>query len=386
MKAPKSTEKKASKKEREEKILIGLVDYYLKSGKPVGSDTLRETGFQALSSATIRNYFVLLEKEGYLLQQHTSGGRIPTDKAFRLYAASCLEEMKSAKREHIPLTVFSMSEEGEIKEVISYLEKITAEVSEMTGCASFLSAPRFDQDYVIDMKLISFEGGRLLAALLTNFGLIHTEILLSPEKLSAHTLKKMESYFRARLSVSQLPVGELEKDELELAHRFYQEAMARYLVRYSHFMEEDLYRAGFSKLLRYPEFQDARSLASSLSLFENRKALNELIRETQKTKDGAIKYWIGNDLFSHLSGECNCAVVATAYHIGERPVGSLGIIGPMRLDYRKVFSVLQEAESSISKCLAGSLMKYKITFRTPSAQGLEFIHEKRLLIENQQEG
>src|SRR4029077_19906898 len=154
-----------------------------------------------------------------------------------------------------------------------------------------------------------------------NFGLIHTEVLHSPKKLSQHSLKRMESYFRARLSNGQLVPDELDTEELELAHRFYQEAMARYLVSYSNFSEEDVYRAGFSKLLRYPEFQDSLALTSSLSLFENQVALRSLVREC--IKSGKIKYWIGNDLFSHLTAAPNCAVIAAPYSIGARIVGAI---------------------------------------------------------------
>ena len=188
----------------------------------------------------------------------------------------------------------------------------------------------------------------------------------------------MESYFRSRLSAGQLAPEELETDELELAHRFYQEAMARYLVSYSNFSEEDVFRSGFSRLLRYPEFQDALALTSSLSLFENQVALRSLVRECMKC--GKIKYWIGNDLLSHLTTAPNCAVISVPYRIGTRIVGAIGIIGPMRMPYPELFSLLLEAADAISKCLTRSLFKYKITFRTPNAQVKELEGEKRLLL------
>jgi len=384
MKHPKSELPKPSKKaDREYKVLLGLVAYYVQHARPVGSETLRDAGFGDLSSATIRNYFVSLEQEGYLLQHHISGGRIPTDKAYRAYAEASLDDMQREKAHAIGLPHFEPEGAGEMKEVVGYLQKMTESVSELSKCAAFLSAPRFDQDFVVDMKLVGFDQGNVVAALLTNFGLIHTEVLHSPEKLSAHSLKRIESYFRSRLLASPLPVADLEKEELELASRFYQEAMARYLVRYSHFAEDDLYRAGFSKLLRYPEFCDAESLVSSLSLFENRKALRTLIRESMKTKNGQPKFWIGKDLFTHLSTEPNAAIIACPYHIGQRVAGAIGILGPMRMPYKEQFMLLTDAAEAISKCLTGSLMKYKISYRTPNAEALEFIHKKQLLLEDQ---
>ncbi len=373
--------KKAPKQEREKKILIGLVAYYLKSGKAVGSDTLKEAGFDDVSSATIRNYFVRLEEEGYLHQAHTSGGRVPTDKAFRFYADHILDDLNDSKRvkTSTPKRVPQFDEElAEIKEVVLYLQQITESVSQLSGLATFISSPRFDQDFVVDIKLVSFDQGRYLSALMTNFGLIHTELLHSPKKLSAHSLRRLEAYFRSRLRSGELLAEELDSDELEIAHRFYQESMARYLVSYSNFTEEDIYTTGMSKLLRYPEFQDATSLTSSLSLFENHTALRLLIRECIKA--GKIKYWIGSDLFSHLSSPLNCAVVSAPYSIGTRVVGALGLLGPMRMPYADLFSLLDEACEAISKNLTRSLYKYKITFRTPAAHVKEFETQKRLLL------
>ena len=84
--------KRMGKQERERKVLLGLVEYYIQTGKPVGSNTLKEAGFEDLSSATIRNYFANLEEEGYLVQSHSSGGRIPTDLSYRTYAEHVINQ------------------------------------------------------------------------------------------------------------------------------------------------------------------------------------------------------------------------------------------------------------------------------------------------------
>ena len=97
MKAIKTQPKKSGKTDRERKVLIGLVEHYIQTGKPVGSNVLKDVGFDDLSSATIRNYFAHLEEEGYLAQQHSSGGRIPTDQAFKLYANEYCQEVIKAQ-------------------------------------------------------------------------------------------------------------------------------------------------------------------------------------------------------------------------------------------------------------------------------------------------
>lgn len=380
--------KKHTREDREKKVLLGLVSYYIKTGKPVGSETLRSQEFQKLSPATIRNYFVRLEKEGYLLQQHVSGGRVPTDKAYRLYAEEVIKDVKQSKSKgKITFPLFESEEHGEPKELIGYLQRTCESLSDLGHVAAFVSSPRFDQDFVVDIRLVGFDPGRVIAVLLTNFGLVHTEVLYSSTKLTAHSLKRIESYCRFRLAhsgaTSDIFPEELDRDELEIAHRFYQEAVARYLVRYSHFVEEDVFRAGFSKLLRYPEFQDAKALTSSLSIFENKLALHGLIREVLKMKEKKLHYWIGSDLFTYLSTEQNCAVVAASYAINQKPVGVIGVIGPARMPYKELFEMLTEASEKISTSLTNTLYKYRITYRTPDAEAIDKYSKGPLLLEDQ---
>ncbi len=368
---------RSSKQERERDVLLGLVAYYIKTMKPVGSETLKEVGFPHLSSATIRNYFQNLEEAGFLAQHHTSSGRIPTAKAFRLYAQLILDDVNQRKAAPANLPIVEDAPQ-DIKEVMLFLQRFVESVSEKTGCPCFLSSPRFDQDFVVEIKLLAFEAGRCLSVLFTNFGVIHTEVLHSPHKLSQHEVMRIESYFRSRLASGAVEPDEMTQEELELAHRFYQESMARYLVAYSNFSQEELLRVGFSKLLRYPEFQEAERLTSSLSLFENSQALRALVRDVLRAHQ--MKFWIGEDLLSFLSSVPNCSVIAAPYTIGPKCVGAIGLIGPMRMPYQDHFQALKEAERTISKYLTENLYKYKIGYRSSYATPLELDFQEHALL------
>jgi heat-inducible transcriptional repressor len=129
--------KKSAKTDRERQVLLGLVEHYIQTGKPVGSNTLKEVGFDNLSSATIRNYFAHLEEEGYLIQQHTSGGRIPTSKAFKLYASQYI----SSSFNHLKTQTFLDKEDT--RAVSSFLQEAAEELASLSNTAVFLSAPRF---------------------------------------------------------------------------------------------------------------------------------------------------------------------------------------------------------------------------------------------------
>jgi len=380
MKLVKASEtKRSGKREKEMRVLMSLVEYYLRTGKAVGSNTLKEAGFPELSSATIRNYFATLEEEGFLKQHHTSGGRVPTEHAFRIYAKESLEEFeRSHTREGHPL--FAPFEEGgDLKAIMLFLQHIAASCAEQTQCATFLTAPRFDQDFVSDIKLVSIDQSRSLAIIVTNFGQIYTEVLPLAHKISAHSIKRIESYFHSRLTGIELEGEPLAPEEHDLAVRFYQEAMARYLVSYANFSQEDIFCTGFSKLLRYPEFQEAESLASSLKLFENKNALRSLARDS--IRSGKMKCWIGEDLFAFLADSSNCVLISAPYRIAHKMVGCIGIIGPMRIPYKRLFSLLDAVSHEISRHLEKNLYKYKISYRTPQTQSYELdVAQRKLLI------
>lgn len=360
--------KKSNKQDRERKILLGLIEHFLKTGKPVGSNTLKECGFEDLSSATIRNYFANLEGEGYLQQQHTSGGRIPTNKAYRLYADHCFNHASHASKQQT--TTFSNLRTCETREITAFLQHATEQLVDITQCAAFLSAPRFDQDFIIGSKFVAIDHARYLCVLITDFGAVLTETLYSSHKLSHFSLKRIEEYCQWRITGIGNKPEHLTKEEEEIALSFYNELMVRYIVNYSNFTHQDIYRTGFSQLLHYPEFQEASLLANSLALFENTHGMRLLLKEC-RTLD-TLKYWIGDDLITYSPyAQPNCTVLAIPYHVNKQAVGAVGLLGPTRMPYDQLFTILSHFSENISEALTNNLYKFKITMRQPKPDELD---------------
>ena len=357
--------RKPSKDEREKKVLFGLIELYLKEGKPVGSNTLRENGFEALSSATIRNYFMNLEEAGLVKQQHSSGGRIPTSAAYRLYAKAHIDKPHLSGEEEKEII---KALKKETREVATYLLQAAEKVSEITQCAVFLSAPRFDQDFILEIKLVFIDHSRLLCVLVTDFGLIRTETLYTEKKLSTFTIKRLETYFNWRLTGIEKP--KLDTEEEELASKLYKELMLRHIVSYTNFSSEDLFQAGFSKLLTYADFNDAAALASGLSLFENKQMLRSLL--SQVNESAKMLCWIGEDLAPFSQEASSCSVIAVPYRINQTLCGALGILGPTRLPYREQFGRLKAISDALSDSLTRSVYKFKLSFRSPKPSNVEF--------------
>lgn len=367
--------KRSKKADREHKVLLGLVELYLKTGKPIGSHTLKEHGFHDLSSATIRNYFNQLEEAGYLVQQHSSAGRIPTDLAYKLYAEEYIFTGTIEKEEEQQL---QQLREIETRELATYLNKALNLLSDITGYAAFLSSPRFDHDFILDLKLVSIDAHRCLCVLITDFGLIQTETLFTDKKISMFSLKRIESYFQWRLKGNSDPAPQLTEAEEKLAKGFYHEIMVRYIVNYSHFSHEDLYRTGFSKLLAFPEFNDPLILANGLSLFENPQKISKLLKDSI-TQD-KLAFWIGTDLAPYAPAADHCAVITIPYRINQASVGAIGLLGPTRMPYRHLFGILQVFSAYVSESLTRSLYKFKLNYRKAKAGNTYLKNENSSLI------
>ncbi len=364
-------QKKPAKGQREKIILFGLIELYLKTGRPIGSNTLKEEWCEGLSSATIRNYFSRLEEEGYLKQQHSSGGRIPTALAYKIYAEEHLNQPilsdreKKWVKEHLA---------RETREIASFLQHAAESISEITRCAVFLSAPRFDHDFLIDIKLVAIDRSRILCILVTDFGMIHTETLYIEKKLSSFALKRLENYFNWKLTGLDKP--KLDVEEEAFADNLYKEVMLRHIVSYTNFTAEDLFQAGFSKLLSYPDFQDAVALASGLSLFENKGQLRTLLNACVAKRETSC--WVGDTLHQFAPEASACSVIAVPYRIHNTLCGAFGILGPNRIPYRELFGLLECASNAISESLTRSMYKFKITFRQPTTADLDFKQETAL--------
>lgn len=352
--------KKLPKTDREQAVLLGVIELYLKTGKPIGSHTLQENGFDSLSSATIRNYFSKMETEGYLKQQHTSGGRIPTEKALRLYADSYRNEGVLEKTQE---EVLEEVLKKETKEIATLLHRSADALSELTKCAVFVSAPRFDQDFIQDVRLIQLDSSKLLSVIITDFGLIRTEAVYLEGEVDPPFLRTTEEYFLWRMNKGEKPLFRHET-EAKMAQRIYNEIMVRHVVGYANFPEEDILRTGLSKLLAYPEFNDAAALAHSLALLEDENQMRALLRECGKQDRMAV--WIGDELHPYVPKDAECAVIAIPYRINQVIAGSIALLGPMRLPYRNLFGIIQVFSEQITRTLTEKVYKYKITFRQPT--------------------
>jgi heat-inducible transcriptional repressor len=352
---------------REQAVLFGLMHLYIKTGKPIGSQTLQENGFESLSSATIRNYCGKLEELGFLKQPHLSGGRVPTEKAFRAYADQFSTQGILGRAESERLEEGFQRNESRIARLIQSSAELLSEVSR---CAVFISSPRFDQDFVQDVRLIRLDSSRILAVIITDFGTVRTETISLEQEISEDFCARCEEYFLWRLSKKEKSGTSFTNEaEIKLAQRLYHEMMMRHVVGYLHCFAEDITRCGLARLLSFPELSDASSVVNSLALLEDEAQMRALLRSCGKR--GSLTVWIGDELCPHVAPGAENAVLAIPYRINQTIVGSVALLGPMRIPYRELFGILRHFSEQLSQKLTDMVYKFKITFRHPATEQLE---------------
>jgi len=366
--------KRFTKEDKEKSILFGVIELYIKTNAPIGSNSLKESSFGSMSSATIRNYFAELEKKGLLTQQHASGGRIPTSKAFKVYAEECLKTAQIDKKDDKVL----QKELGKSsKKITDYLNSSLEVLSELTNLSVFQSSPRFDQDFVNSVKLLSLDKNKLLCVIVTDFGLIKTEILYSNEELTNENLKTIEDFFLWRMNKKQKPKIE-DQHLFKQAQHLYNEMMVRYIVGYANYNKEDLHKTGLAKLLAYPEFKDPSALAEGLSIFEDVDQMHTIMQSA--IENNAITFFMAKDFEKFGIKIENTALICIPYYIANIAVGAIGVLCPLRIPYKKIFSILKAYSTYLSDNLTQNIYKYKITFRNTS--DYKQITDKSILLED----
>ena len=333
--------------ERKLKILQAIIKNYLETGEPVGSRTISKYTDLNLSSATIRNEMADLEELGYIVQPHTSAGRIPSDKGYRLYVDQMLAE-KEEKLDHAAQEVKEMHQmllekEDKMESILKQMAKMLAV---NTNYATLVTAPQVKGNKIKFLQLSRVDVGQLLATIVVEGNVIKNTMLQVEEDLDDATLLKLNILLNTHLNG-------LSIDEINLAmiSEMKQQAGVHSgivngvidAVAEAIRSDEDLkiYTSGTNNILKYPELTDNREKTSELiNVFEEKKALGELVQDSLSEENNTgIQVYIGNE--TPVSSMKDCSVVTATYELGEGMRGTIGIIGPKRMDYDKVIGTLK---------------------------------------------
>ncbi len=325
--------------ERKVKILQAIIRNYLETGEPVGSRTISRYTDLNLSSATIRNEMADLEEMGYILQPHTSAGRIPSDKGYRLYVDTMLEEKD---RELEELKEMMLDREDKVDNLLKQVAKLLAV---NTNYATMVSAPAVQSNKLKFIQLSRMNENQLLAVIVMEGNVIKNNILPVSEQLNDETILKLnillnthlnglalEEINLATISVLKQQAGIHSDIVGEVIDAIAEEIKA----------EEDLqiYTSGANNIFKYPELADNQKASEIINTFEEKQMLTELVQDRLSDENNTgIQVYIGNE--SPIRTMKDCSVVTATYELGEGMRGTIGIIGPKRMDYDKVIGTLK---------------------------------------------
>lgn len=325
--------------ERKMKILKAIIRNYLETGEPVGSRTISKDTDLNLSSATIRNEMSDLEELGYIVQPHTSAGRIPSDKGYRLYVDELMAEKEA---ETTAIQNFMLERYDKLEHALKQIVKILAT---NTNYATLISTPQYNRNKLKFIQLSQVEPNQILAVVVVEGNIVKNKIIQVEEEFTQETLLNLNLLLNSQLnglSLEQINLGIISKLKEQAGE--YSELIGKVIDAVGEAIggDEDLeiYTSGATNIFKYPELSESGRAKELISAFEEKQQLAELVTETLSTEENhGIQVYIGNE--TPGTNMKDCSVVTATYQLGEGMQGTIGIIGPKRMDYEKVVDNLK---------------------------------------------
>lgn len=334
--------------ERKLKILKAIIRNYLETGEPVGSRTISKYTDLNLSSATIRNEMADLEEMGYILQPHTSAGRIPSDKGYRLYVDSMLHEKEQEVEEM----------KGILLEKADKLENLLKQAAKVlavnTNYTTLITGPQYRTKKVKFLQISDVDDLQVLVVIVLEGNVVKNKMISVKEPINKDMVLKLNillNTFLQGLDLSEINLALIQKMKEQAAG--YTTVVSDILDAVSQAVSEEedveIFTSGATNILKYPELNDTERASNLLYALEEKHQLNELMasRPEEGGEQHGIQVYIGDE--TPLESMKDCAVVTATYQIEEGIYGKVGIIGPKRMDYDRVVGTLQNLMNQLDE-------------------------------------
>mgnify|MGYP005914155419 CR=1 FL=1 len=332
--------------ERKVKILKAIIKNYLETGEPVGSRTISKFTDMKLSSATIRNEMADLEELGYIVQPHTSAGRIPSDKGYRFYVDQIMQEKENEVTEFKDVMV------QKVDKLELVLKKMAQALAANTNYAAMISGPSYHKTKLKFIQLSRVEANKLLVVVVVEGNIIKNTMIDIGEDLGEQELLNLNILLNSSLNgltIEEINLGIISKLKEDAGiHSKVIELVLNEVAEAIKAGGEDLqiYTSGATNIFRYPELADQSKASELINAFEEKQQLGGLIQESLADEGSTgIQVYIGDE--TPVQGMKDCSVVTATYDLGEGVKGTIGIVGPKRMDYEKVMDNLKTLKSQL---------------------------------------
>lgn len=336
--------------ERKLKVLYAIINSHLLSAEPIGSRTISKEYNLGVSPATIRNEMSDLEDKGYLSKPHSSAGRVPSDKAYRLYVDDILKISGSGIERDDEIKETLYRESRQVEELIRNSAKI---LSALTSYTALALSPQLSSSKLKHIQIISLMEKRILIVVVNSSGFVKNSIFRLNQHISEEELLIVSNFLNEKFN--ELTVEEIiNKIELENIKEMpnMEEILNAILPIINsslrNVVNADIYSDGVTKILDYPEYSDLEKAKSFISFIENEELLMDIMVGNKNQKDD-LKIVIGEENIYEVLKDCS--VITANYKLGEKTIGKIGIVGPTRMDYPYLIGILKSFSKDISEVL-----------------------------------
>lgn len=334
--------------DRKKNILHAIIDDYINTAEPVGSRTLARKHGLGLSSATIRNEMADLEDMGYLFQPHTSAGRIPSDKGYRFYVDRL---MKSSQLTVEEMHSIKFAMETRINELSQLLKQASIVMSQITKYASMAAAPGKQNSILKAVQVVPVEKTKALIVVITNAGVIKNSLINIPETVLPEHLITVSNIFNEKLkglTIDKINMPIIREIELLLGN--ISDILLPILNGVTDCINQidspEVYLDGTINMLNYPEFNDVIRAKEFLNLMDAKDVWGKMLNNIYK--DGNyVKIIIGKE--NKIAEMRDCSIITTTYNLGSVMIGTIGVIGPTRMEYSKVLAAMDYMRKEINE-------------------------------------
>ena len=336
--------------ERKQKILKAVTRDYISTAEPVGSRTIARRYGLGVSPATIRNEMADLEEDGYLEQPHTSAGRIPSEKGYRFYVDVLMHPHQLSKQE-LQKIYATLHAQQVMEDIVQESVRLLALLSQYT---SVVVAPNLSRGTIRCLQLIPLDEFNVLLVLVVDPGFSQSRIVETSRPLTAQEVSRINHFFERRLSgvvladIGSSLVGEM-RDEIA-DETLVSEALNLLVKGLKNIKKEQVFIDGTIHLLSHPEFKDIEKARGLLNILDDERTVwSVLNRALNRT---GMQVTIGSE--NTHQGFQDCSLVTATYEVNGKVVGSIGVVGPTRMDYDKVVSIVEGIAHSLSSLLSDS--------------------------------
>jgi heat-inducible transcriptional repressor len=333
--------------DRQVLILQVIVDDFIRTAQPVGSRSLSKKEEILFSSATIRNEMADLEDLGFIEKTHSSSGRIPSEKGYRYYVDHLLLPQKLNTSEIITVKSIFAERIYELEKIVQKSAKI---LSDMTSYTSIVLGPAAKDNKLKKLQIVPLTHDTAIAIIVTDTGHVENRMFHFPASVDPADVEKMVNILNERLS--GVPLIDLNSSIYKEVATLLRQHIKNYdllLTSISQTLNipasEKIFFGGKTNMLNQPEFNDVAKIRNLMAMIEQEEGISELIRKNPQ----GINVKIGRE--NNNSAMENCSLITATYSMGDEKLGTIAVLGPTRMEYSRVISLLQYISSDLSKVL-----------------------------------